>query len=316
MNICLITPAPPGSRRGNRVTAQRWTRLLRALGHRVTVAQEYAGQPCDLLIALHAGHSALSLLRFSREHPEKPLILALTGTDLYGEIHTSARARRSLSLATRLVLLQPAGVTYLPKAVRAKARVIFQSVTPPRRRRRPRPDVFEVCVLGHLRPVKDPFRTARAAPLLPALSRVRVVHLGAALGDGMAARARAEMAASPRYRWLGERPRGRALYYLSGCRLLALTSRLEGGANVVSEALALGVPVVSSHISGSIGLLGEDYPGYFPFADTQALAKLLYRAESDAAFYADLVARCRRLRGLVHPRHERESWAKLLKEIA
>jgi glycosyltransferase involved in cell wall biosynthesis len=163
--------------------------------------------------------------------------------------------------------------------------------------------------------VKDPFRTARAARLLPAGSRIRVVHLGAALSADMAAKARALMAATPRYRWLSERPRGRALYFLSGCRLLALTSRLEGGANVVSEALALGVPVVSSHISGSIGLLGEDYPGYFPVADTLGLAKLLGRAETDPAFYADLVARCRQLRHLVDPRHERASWAKLLAEI-
>ncbi len=215
MNICLVTPAPPGSRKGNRITAQRWTRLLRSLGHRVTVAQQYAGQRCDLLIALHAGHSAPSVLRFNREQFKKPLIVALTGTDIYSEVYTNIKAYWSLVVATRLVLLEPEGVGRLPKPMRAKARVIFQSVAPPRRRRVPRQDVFEVCVLGHLRRVKDPFRTARAAQLLPATSRVRVVHLGAALGADMAEQARAEMAASPRYRWLGERPRGRALYFLS-----------------------------------------------------------------------------------------------------
>jgi putative glycosyltransferase (TIGR04348 family) len=315
MKICLVTPAPPGSRKGNRVTAVRWARLLRSLGHRVAVVQEYAGQRCDLLLTLHAGRSFRSITRFRNDHPDGPLVLALTGTDLYDEIHTRPEARQALALATRLVLLQPEGLAELPESVRPRARVIFQSAEPPRRRRLPRPQVFEVCVLGHLRPVKDPFRTALAARLLPATSRVRVLHLGAALSEDMAEQARAEMASNPRYRWLGERPRGRALYLLSGCRLLALTSQSEGGANAISEALAVEVPVVSSRISGSLGLLGADYPGYFPYGDTQALAGLLQRAETDPAFYDDLRTRCRELRGLIEPERERRSWEQLLGEI-
>src|SRR5262249_40608724 len=121
---------------------------------------------------------------------------------------------------------------------------------------------------------------------------------------------------NPRYRWLGERPRGRALYFLSGCRLLALTSHLEGGANAVSEALAVGVPVGSSRIAGSGGLLGAGYPGYFPCRDARALAGPLRRAETDAAFYGDLRARCERLRGLADPRRERQTWQKLLGELS
>ena len=151
--------------------------------------------------------------------------------------------------------------------------------------------MFEVCVLGHLRPVKDPLRTAWAARLLPASSRVRVLQVGGALSEDMAEQARAEEAANPRYRWLGERPRGQALRLLARCRLLSLTSELEGGANVISEAIALGVPVVSSRIAGSLGLLGTDYPGYFPFGDTQALADLLRRAETDTDFYDACVRR-------------------------
>src|SRR5262249_9425240 len=99
-------------------------------------------------------------------------------------------------------------------------------------------------------------------------------------------------------------------------RLLALTSQLEGGANVISEALAVRVPVVSSHIAGSIGLLGADYPGFFPFGDTQALADLLHRAETAPDFYQDLRQRCEKLRELVDPARERESWRRLLEEVA
>jgi putative glycosyltransferase (TIGR04348 family) len=315
MRILLVTPAPSGSRKGNRVTAVRWARLLRDLGHRVTVTVEYHSQRCDLLIALHAFKSHPSVRRFRAERPGDPLVLCLTGTDLYGDIHTRPEARASLELATRLVVLQPLALDELPETLRGKARVIYQSVPTPAVRERPRSDVFEVCVLGHLRPVKDPLRTAFAARLLPASSRVRVLQVGGALSDELAEQARAEQADNPRYRWLGERPRSRALHLLSRSRLLSLTSELEGGANVVSEAVVLGVPVVSSRIAGSLGLLGPDYAGYFPFGDTQALADLLWRAETDTAFYQALSRQCARRRPLFEPARERQSWHKLLREL-
>ncbi len=315
MKVCLVTPAPPASRSGNRVTALRWARILRDLGRRVTVVQEYRGERCDALVALHAVRSFPSLERYRSAHPDGPLVVTLTGTDVYGSLRTDAKARRALEWATRLVVLQPQAVAELPEGVRARARVIYQSVPAPRARPAPRTDVFEVCVLGHLRPVKDPFRTALAARLLPPASRVRVLHLGAALSEEMAEQARGETVVNPRYRWLGEVPRWRALRLLSRCRLLALTSEMEGGANVVSEALAASVPVVSSRIAGSIGLLGEGYPGYFPVGDTAALARLLGRAEADAGFYRALHEWCARLSPLVNPARERRSWEDLLREL-
>lgn len=314
MRICLVTPAPLGSRKGNRISAVRWARFLRELGHRVVVEQEYRGRPCDLLIALHARRSAESVERFHREHPELPLVLALTGTDLYQDIRTDPSAQRSLELATRLVVMQPMGIRELPRPLRDKARVIFQSVQVPAGVASPahhsRP--FMVCVLGHMRPVKDPFRTAAAARLLPASSRIRIVHVGGALSKEMERLARAEAAANPRYEWLGELPRGKSLRVLARSQLLSLTSEMEGGANVVCESIALSVPVISSRISGSIGILGAKYPGYFPVRDTQALARLLRRAETDANFYTKLVDGCVGLAALVDPARERESWKSLL----
>jgi putative glycosyltransferase (TIGR04348 family) len=315
MKVCLVTPAPPGSRKGNRVTALRWARILRDLDLRVAVVEEYRGERCDLLVALHALRSFPSVERYRSAHPDGPLIVALTGTDLYGSIHTHAEARRALDLATRLVVLQPLGVAELPPSVRAKTRVIYQSVPTPRIRPTPRRDLFEVCVLGHLRPVKDPFRAALAARLLPPTSRVRVLHVGAALSPEMAEQARAEAAGNPRYRWLAEVPRWKALRVLARCRLLVLSSQLEGGANVISEALAASVPVLASRIAGTVGLLGEDYPGYFPVGDTDALARLLERAETDVAFYRQLQARCSRLRPLFDPEREQRSWQRLLSEV-
>jgi putative glycosyltransferase (TIGR04348 family) len=315
MKICLVTPAPAGSWKGNRVTAERWAGLLGELGHRVEIAVEYCGEDCDFLIALHALKSHSSIRRFRDARPSDPLVVGLTGTDLYGDIHTRSDAMESLGLATCLVLLQPLGRAKLPAAVRDKARVIYQSVQVPPATEPIRADVFEVCVMSHLRPVKDPLRTALAARLLPAASKIQVVHLGGALNEELAGQARAEAARKGRYHWLGELPRSEALSVLSRCRLLALTSESEGGANVVSEAVVAGVPVISSHIDGSIGLLGEDYPAYFPVGDTQALANLLWRAETDIEFYNTLRDRCARLRPLFDPARERQSWGDLLREL-
>src|SRR5262245_52365704 len=167
MKVLFVNPAPSGSRKGNRITALRWGRIVRDLGHRVGIATDYAGQRCDVLVALHAGKSADAAARYRAARPGAALIVALTGTDLYGDIHTSVEARRSLELADRLIVLQPCGIDELPEEVRHKARVIYQSVPPPRRRGTPRADTFDVCVMGHLREVKDPMRTALASRLLP-----------------------------------------------------------------------------------------------------------------------------------------------------
>ncbi len=315
MRILIVTPAPPRSRKGNRITAVRWARILRELDHRVDLAQQYDQQPCDVLVALHARRSAGSIKHFHQQNPHKPLVLALTGTDLYGDIHHDVAAQRSLELASRFVLLQEHGVGQLPKTMRDKARVIYQSVVAPRSCPPPLKGVFEVCVIGHLRDVKDPFRAALAARRLPDSSNVRVIHVGAALSDRIAARARAEMDVNPRYRWLGELPHWKTQQRLARSRLLVLSSKMEGGANVISEAVAVSTPVVSSRISGSIGLLGDDYPGYFEVGDTQGLVDLLLKAERDREFYAALRSRCRRLRPLIEPRRERRSWQQLLREL-
>ena len=312
----MICPAPPRSLYGNRVTALRWARILRSLGHRLAITQEYGGEPCDLLIALHAKRSAAAAIEFRKLYPEKPLIVALTGTDVYRDIHRSRKAQRALEVATRLVTLQPLAIEELPARVRARTRVIYQSaeLTPSRPRRRAR-EFFDICVLGHLRNVKDPFRAAYAGRLLPPRSRLRVLHAGSAMNEAMARKARAEERRNPRYKWLGGIQRGKARRLIRDSSLMVLSSRMEGGANVISEALVDGAPVLASRIPGSVGLLGKDYPGYFPVGNTEALASLLLRAESDAPFYAKLKSWCLRLAPLFRPARERAAWNKLLTEL-
>jgi putative glycosyltransferase (TIGR04348 family) len=315
MRIQVVTPARAGARTGNLVTALRWARILRGLGHRVRIAQAYNGERTDLLIALHARRSAASVFRFRKQYPTKPVVLALTGTDLYRDLQRSQRARRTMGLADRLVILQPLARRKLPHRLRRKARVIFQSVKETRGRRARLRGFFDVAVVGHLRSVKDPFRAALAARLLPAASRIRILHAGGALEPGLAARARSEMRRNPRYRWRGDLSPAAARRLIAGSRLLALSSRLEGGANVISEAVVDGVPMLASRIPGSIGLLGGGYPGYFSVGNTSALARLLHRAESNPRFYARLRRWCARRAALFRPARERAAWMKLLHEL-
>lgn len=302
------------------MTALRWARILRKLGHRVTITQSYVGEPFDLLVALHARRSYPSARRFHRDHSDRPLLIALTGTDLYKDLPRSRSAQKSLELATRLIALQPKAREELEPHLRKKVRVIYQSfLAIPRNRNSPeapgsRPS-FDVCVIGHLRPVKDPFRAALAARRLPPSSRVRILHLGAAMNQTMAARARAEMRVNPRYQWRGEQPLWRVRQILTRCALCVLSSKLEGGANALSEAVVAGVPMLASRIAGSVGLLGESYPGYFKVGDTEGLAQLLNRAETDRAFLTKLRSYCTRLSSLFDPAREKTAWSRLLKEL-
>lgn len=314
MEIVIVTPAAAGSRHGNRHTAARWAGLLRELGHWVKVVLAWDGSPADVMIALHARRSHDSIRRFATAYPDRPLLLVLTGTDLYRDIRTDVNAQVSLRLATRMVVLQERGLAELEPALRRNARVIYQSAHPISRPQ-PLKRCFEIVVSGHLREEKDPFRAAAALAHLPRGSRIQVTHLGAAMSDEMASSARGWMAREPRYHWLGGLPHGKALRILGRSRLMVISSRMEGGANVVSEALALGVPVIASNVSGNIGILGRRYAGYFSSGDELALARMLHRAECEPAFYRKLKAQCHARRTLVAPRRERDALRRMLAEM-
>ena len=315
MRIGIITPAPPRSTHGNRITALRWARILRSLGHRVVISREYEGKHQDLLIALHARRSYSSIRRFHKENPKLPVVVALTGTDLYRDLHKNKLARKSLEIATRIVALQPNALEELKPKWRGKTRVIYQSVERVLGNESPAKGSFDVCVIGHLRSVKDPFRAAMAARLLPASSRIRILQIGHAMTPAMGKRARAEVQRNHRYRWLGERARSQTLKTLAQSRLCVISSRLEGGANVMSEAIVASVPVLASCVGGNVGILGADYPGLFSVGNAQQLAQLLLRAECDAKFLAQLKRRVKKLRSCFDPADEKKAWANLIGEL-
>jgi putative glycosyltransferase (TIGR04348 family) len=297
------------------VTAERWADLIGKCGYAVRVIERYADEPFQALIVLHAGRGADSVRRFRKRHPNRPLVVAVTGTDIYGDQFESSAVQHSLAVADRVVVLQPRTSDDLPESVHPKVRVIFQSAFPPVRRDAPRPGVFEIAVVGHLRSVKDPFRAAEASRLLSPESTVRILHLGKALSADMADRARDEAATNSRYQWPGDLPHDEALAVMARCRLVALTSLSEGGPAVIPEAIVAGVPLIATRVAGCVGMLGEDYPGLFAPGDTAALAQLFVRAEREPVFYQSLQAACDRLRPLFRPEAEVAAWSSLMDEL-
>jgi putative glycosyltransferase (TIGR04348 family) len=314
VKIQLVTPAPLRFNNGNKITALRWAKIFRTLGHRVRIQQNYDGKPCDALIALHARRSYHSIRRFHKLYPERPLIVVLTGTDLYRDIRSHRSAQRSLKLATRIVALQKMALAELSESLHSKTRVIYQSAEPCLSRSNGR-HAFKVSVIGHLRSEKDPLRTALAIRRLPKGSRIEVQHIGRALDEALERRARAETVKNPRYRWIGELPHGKTRRILAQSDVTVITSRMEGSSNVLSEALACAVPVIASRIPGLMGTLGTDYPGYFAAGNTVALRDILSRAESDRKFYRSLKSICKGLSPLVAPRREVAAWKQLLQEL-
>lgn len=278
---------------------------------RVRIEQEWRGASANFLIALHARRSAASIAAFAERHPERPLIVVLTGTDLYRDIAVDQSAQRSLALASHLVVLQGEGAQALPPEYAAKTLTIYQSARPllPGRRSRRH---FDLALVGHLRPEKDPLTALRALRRLPAELPLRLFHIGGDLDPALAAEVHALGAADPRYRALGALSQAATRQRIKRCHLLLLPSLMEGGANVLIEAVTSGVPVLGSDIAGNRGMLGAEYPGWFPVGDAARLAELIATAMHDPDYYASLSRRCAERVSLFSPAHECASVCRLL----
>jgi putative glycosyltransferase (TIGR04348 family) len=311
--IVIVTPALAAANNGNWQTAARWRRFL-AGEHAVRLTDRWEGGDEDLMIALHARRSAGCVAAWRAAFPRRPLLLVLTGTDLYRDIDSDVSAQASLRAADRLVVLNALGRERLPPEHRGKAVVCLQSApsrqAPSRTTRHTR-----FLMVGHLRDEKSPHTFFEAVRALRGRGDLRFDHIGAGLDAALAAEAQALMAADPHYRWLGALPHGETRRRIAGAHALVHASRMEGGAHVVIEAVVSGTPVLASRIDGNVGMLGRAYGGYFDWGDSPALARLMQRLHDDSGFAARLQAQVRQLAPRFAPATEQAALRRQVAEL-
>lgn len=327
-NVAIAAPIRPSAHSGNDVTARRWAAHLSTAGHSVEMiaVTEDSGVPeaseigrldnTDILLALHGRRCAEMAHWWRKRHPECPVVVGLTGTDLYVDMPSDAPTMANVAAADALIVLQSAAVERLHAfrpAWADKTHVIHQSVDHVLPERQPPFDEFRVVVLAHLRSIKDPLLAARAASLLPPTSRVAVHHGGRAMDDDWLLQASAESSSNARYIWHGELNGAAALELLASAHVLACTSIAEGGANVVTEAIAMGVPVVGTRMDGNVGLLGADHPGLFDVGDHLAFATMLDWLELSPTALGDLAQRSLDRQHLTDPATERRALDSLIR---
>ncbi len=309
--ITIVTPALASANNGNWQTAARWARMLRGPYRlRIVTTWQAGDAPPALLIALHARRSAPSIAAFAAAHPERPLVVALTGTDLYRDIAVDAAARRSLQLATRLIVLNPLGARQLPPRLRAKTTVVVQSA--PLRVAVRKARQFTIAVVGHLRDEKNPQLVWRVIDDWPAEVPLRVVHAGRALDPALGRQAQRLAQHDARYAWLGDQPRGRLRRRVAAAHVLLHPSTMEGGALAVIEAVTAHTPVIGSRIDGNVGLLGAGYPGWFAPDDADAARALLLRAATQPRFLSRLAHLCDRRADFFAPAREQRDLRRVI----
>lgn len=308
--IVLITPALANANNGNWQTAKRWSAYL-SKNYCVDAMISWDQAPADCMIALHARRSGQSIENFAASG--KPIALILTGTDLYRDIQTDDLAKQSLRLATRLVTLQDAGIVVLPEQYQSKTSTIYQSAKG-LKHLKPRANTFDCVMVGHLRDEKDPLTAIRAV-LKTQIPRLRLRVIGDTNKAEVGKTALQLSQLDARIQWLGALPNTATRREIRRAQILIIPSIMEGGANVIIEAVTSGTAVLASRINGSIGMLGEDYQGYFTVGDSVGLARLLERCNSDPSFMDELSLQCAARAALFDPLTEKSAVLNLVQDL-
>jgi putative glycosyltransferase (TIGR04348 family) len=302
-SVVIISPALQDANNGNWQTAQRWARML-CPHYRTRILKNWDGDASDeVMLALHARRSADSIAAWHAKRGSKGLILALTGTDLYRDIHSDTSAQASLDAAGHLIVLQELGVQQLPKRHHDKTVTIFQS-TGTRKTLKKTDKHLNAVMVGHLRDEKMPQTLFEVAVLLKDEPRIRINHIGAGLDEQLTYAAIKTEALCAGYTWAKGLKHTQTLARIQRAHVLIHTSKMEGGAHVVMEAVCSGTPVLASRMDGNVGMLGGDYLGYFPVGDAQALAALLQRCKDEPRFLDQLAKQCAKRAPLFSPASE------------
>ena len=308
INTMMVSASDAELNNGNWHTAHRWAKFLSShcdisvVNHWLADPQTTSHAP-QLMLALHARRSAPSIAAWAKAYPDKPLIVVLTGTDLYRDIEFDTSAQQSLALATHLVVLQSAGLASVPEALRSKTQVIYQSA-PLLKPAIKSKQKFRALMVGHLREEKDPLTFMKAALQTPEAD-IYFDQIGLALDPFFADEALATAQQSARYRWLGGLPRAVTRQHIKRAHVLVNCSKMEGGAQVILEAVQSGTPVLASRVDGNVGMLGDDYSGYFEWGNHAELAALVKRCAADQTFLEELKYQCLQRSPLFMPTQEK-----------
>jgi putative glycosyltransferase (TIGR04348 family) len=312
--VLIVTPARASDNNGNYHTGARWAELL-APQFDTSLAEKFDGQDADVLIALHARRSAGSIAAFRAQHPRAAVLLVFSGTDLYKDIPAgNPEALQSVRLADAWVTLQDhvpvflsqLEVPLLPEGETRDIYVVYQSALPLRHSKKPA-GKLNVAFVGHLRDEKDPATLFHAVRSLPRELPIAVNMIGSAMDAQLANAALVLQKDEGRFAWLGAHAHEKTRELIRQAHVLVVPSKMEGGANVIAEAITAGTPVLASRVSGNIGMLGEDYPGYFEVGDAAALSALMQRCLAEPAFLRSLEEACARREPLFATARESQS---------
>jgi putative glycosyltransferase (TIGR04348 family) len=306
--LVIISPALSDANNGNWQTAKRWAQMLSAQ-YRTRIATQWHAD-CDasdnIMIALHARRSADSIAAWHAQRGSRGLIVALTGTDLYRDILVDTQAKASLDSAAHLIVLQELGIKSLPKEHHAKTQVIFQSTSSRKTLAKTNKHLHAIMV-GHLRDEKMPQTLFETARLLSHEPKIRITHIGAGLDAKLAQDAMNTEALCAGYTWAKGLNHAQTRQKIQRAHVLVHTSKMEGGAHVIMEAVCSGTPVLASRMDGNVGMLGDSYDGYFPVGDAAALASLLSQCKNEKAYLDHLSSQCALRAPLFSPAAEKAS---------
>ena len=315
-DVLVSSPFPIDSAQGNSVSARRIAGRIADLGWRTELTSGYQDQEASILIALHARRGAEAVEVVSKRPPGNPIVLVLTGTDLYKDLPNGDRTCvRSMELADALVIYQEASAEAVPARFHDKLHTIWKSVDLPIPDALPPPAErpLTLTILAHLRTIKDPFLPAAALSRLPGSMEVRIDHFGVELEPGLAAVAREWMRREPRYRWHPPLDRERVAAAIVASHATINSGRAEGGSNAISESIVQGTPVLASQIPANVGFLGESYAGYFAAGDVEGLAALIERCcDTDSMLLAQLARQVEARAPLFQAETESTGWKSLI----